>query len=305
VPDHRSNIASTPVSWLQVQIDLGTIDPGPLEHALLELGAVCIEFSDAGNQPILEPDPDTTPLWEKIRVAALFSVDTSETAVRLAVAGSVTPARTPRIRFSIIEDQDWISKWKRNLKPAVFGGKLWICPPDTPGPAAGRVSVTMEPGLAFGTGSHPTTALCLNWLADQKLQHQSILDFGCGSGILGIAGLALGADHVTAVDIDKQAITATRENSERNQCANRLRVHTPDLLDATETFDLIVANILSGTLVTLEPLLRSHSRSGTKIALSGILTSQITEVSDAYSQWIAFDPPVTRLDWAIITGYTI
>jgi ribosomal protein L11 methyltransferase len=293
------------VSWLRVQIDLGDIDPEPLEHALLELGAVSIEYCDAGNDPILEPDPGTAPLWGKVRVAALFSVDTSETLVRLAIAGSITLADAPPAHFSIVEDKDWISEWKQNLKPAVFGGKLWICPPDTPEPAAGNVSVTMEPGLAFGTGAHPTTALCLSWLVAQNLQNKSILDFGCGSGILGIAALALGADHATAVDIDQQALTATRENTRRNQCTHRLRVLAPDSLDPAETFDLIVANILSGTLVSLEPQLRGHSRSGTRIALSGILTSQITEVSGAYSQWIAFDPPVTRQNWAIISGYTV
>ena len=260
MPDHRSNVASKPVSWLQVQIDLGDIGPDPVEQALVELGAVCIEFSDAGNEPILEPDPGTTPLWEKVRVAALFGVDTSETAIRLAIAGSLTPDPMPLVRFSIIEDKDWIAEWKQNLKPAVFGGALWVCPPDTACPATGGVSITMEPGLAFGTGSHPTTALCLEWLANQPLQQKSILDFGCGSGILGIAGIALGASHVTAVDIDKQALTATLENSQRNRCANHLKVCAAELLDTAETFDLIVANILSGTLIALEPVLRRHSR---------------------------------------------
>jgi ribosomal protein L11 methyltransferase len=293
------------VSWLRVQIDLGDTDPEPLEHALLELGAVSIEYCDAGNDPILEPDPGTAPLWAKVRVAALFSVDTSETIVRLAIAGSITLPDAPLIYFSIVADKDWISAWQRNLKPAVFGDKLWICPPGTADPAAGSVSVTMEPGLAFGTGAHPTTALCLSWLTTQQLQNKSILDFGCGSGILGIAALALGADHVTAVDIDQQALTATLENARRNQCTQRLRVLEPDLLDPAKTFDLIVANILSGTLVSLEPRLRGHSRSGTRIALSGILTTQITEVSDAYRRWITFDPPVTRQNWAVITGYTV
>jgi ribosomal protein L11 methyltransferase len=300
--DHRQKLTTTPASWLQVQIDLGDIPPGPLEHALLELGAVSIEYGDAGDEPIFEPDPDTTPLWQYIRITALFNAGASEIDVRLAIAGSTSADNSPFVRFSIVEEQDWVSKWKQSLQPTMFGANLWICPPDTPCPAPGGVAVTMEPGLAFGTGSHPTTALCLDWLATQPLADKSILDYGCGSGILGIAGIALGARQVTAVDIDRQALTATHENALRNQFANRIRIQPSDLLDTSERFDVIVANILSGTLVELAPVLKAHSRSGTRIALSGILTSQISDVSDAYREWVTFNPSVTRREWAIMVG---
>ena len=303
--DHLPKLPSTPANWLQVQVELGDTSPDALEQALLELGAVSIELSDAGNDPIWEPAPDTTPLWGNLRIAALFSANTSETSVRLAIAGSTPLDQKLPVRFSIIEDEDWVAKWTQSLQPTVFGDNLWICPPDTPCPVTGDISVTMAPGLAFGTGSHPTTALCLEWLASQRLEHKSILDFGWGSGILGIAGLALGAARGTAVDLDNQALTATRENAQHNHCANRLRVHQADLLDAADSFDLIVANILSGTLIELEPLLKSHSRRGTMIALSGILISQIAEVSDTYRYWVNFNPAKRQLGWAILTGYAV
>jgi ribosomal protein L11 methyltransferase len=305
VSKHRPKPASTSASWLQVQVELGDIPPDPIEQALLKLGAVSIELTDAGDQPIWEPDPDTTPLWQKVRITALFSADTSETVIRIAIAGSTTTDRPPVTRFSIVEDKDWVREWTQSLEPTLFGDHLWICPPGTALSDSDGIAVTMEPGLAFGTGSHPTTALCLDWLAHESVQDKTILDFGCGSGILGIAGVALGAAHVTAVDIDKQALTATLENAKRNQCVNRLHIQQSDLIDATQKFDVIVANILSRTLIEFAPALRAHCRSGTRIALSGILTSQIGEVSDAYRQWVDFDPAVSRLEWAILAGSAI
>jgi ribosomal protein L11 methyltransferase len=305
VSDRSPTTGSTPTNWLLVQIDIGDNKPEPLEQALLNLGAVSVEYSDAGNDPILEPAPETTPLWKNIRMAALLSPDTSEFTVRLAVAGASSSEQSPEILLSIVENEDWVSKWKQTLKPTCFGEKLWICPPDTPCPENGAVSMTMEPGLAFGTGAHPTTALCLDWLATQRLRGETILDFGCGSGILGIAGLVLGANCATAVDIDVQALTATLENARRNQCETRLRVRGSGLPDSDETFDVIVANILSGTLIEFEPSLRKHARPGTKIALSGILTSQVTDVFDAYRPWVDFDPPTEQQEWAILTGCAI
>jgi ribosomal protein L11 methyltransferase len=290
------------MSWLQVHIDLGNIRPEPVEEALVQLGATSIEYRDGGGEPIWEPAPGTAPLWVKTRVAALFDRDASQTKVLLAVAGSVAPAPMPEVRFSFVEDEDWISRWKRGLEPTRHGSKLWICPPGMPCPDTRGIRVTLAPGLAFGTGSHPTTALCLDWLAEQTCDDQSVLDFGCGSGILAIAALALGARTATAVDIDEQALTATRENASQNLGSERLQICPANRLALREPFDIVVANILSNTLIELAPVMRRHCESGTRIALSGILTDQVPDVCCAYASWVEFEPPVEREDWAILFG---
>jgi ribosomal protein L11 methyltransferase len=297
------------MAWLQIQIDLGEIPPDPVEQALLRIGAVSIELGEAGGddggEPILEPAPGATPLWKNIRLSALLDEQTDRTEALLAVAASVAPAPMPEVRFSVIGDEDWAAKWKQEFRPTCFGAKLWICPPDMPCPDKDGIRVTLAPGLAFGTGAHPTTAMCLDWLAESDCVSRSLLDYGCGSGILAIAGLALGARAVTAVDLDAQALTATQRNAQANPGAERLRVCRPDQLDPAGGFDLIVANILSNTLIELVPVLRGHSRTGTRITLSGILTTQAPDVRNAYASWIDFDPLREREEWALLSGTVV
>ena len=204
---------STEMTWLEVRIDLGKLRVEPIERALLDIGAVTIEYSDAADDPIFEPAPGTTPLWNATQISALFEDGVSETLIRLAVAQSIAPVPMPSMHFAIIEDQDWVANWRRDLSPMQFGQHLWICPTGIAGPDDEAMVVTIEPGLGFGTGSHATTRLCLEWLSQRQLQKKTVLDFGCGSGILGIASLALGASQVTAVDIDEHALTATRDNA--------------------------------------------------------------------------------------------
>jgi ribosomal protein L11 methyltransferase len=290
------------MSWLKIQFDLGDIEPEQVEQALLEIGAVSIEYRDGGDKPIIEPEPGTSPLWEKVRIAALFGKDTDETTIFLTIANSVAPASMPKIEFSTVEARDWVADFQQDLQPMKFGSHLWVCPLDVPCPDAQGISIAMEPGLGFGTGSHPTTAMCLDWLAGQPLLNKTVLDYGCGSGILSIAALALGARRATGVDIDAQARQATRENARRNQCLELLQICPATGADSAEKFDLIVANILSGTLIDLESEIRRHCRSGTKIALSGILTSQTVDVSTAYEHWVDLDPLENRREWAILGG---
>ena len=290
------------MSWLQVRIDLGELRAGPIEQALLDIGAVTIEYSDAGNNPIFEPTPGTTPLWNTTQISALFEDGVTETAIQLEVAKSIAPTAMPSMHFAIIEDQNWVANWQRDLSPMQFGERLWICPSGTACPDDKAKVVTIEPGLGFGTGSHPTTRLCLEWLSQRQLRNKTVLDFGCGSGILGIASLALGASEGAAVDIDEQALTATRENARRNDCLAQLRVLSAECLEAITSFDLIVANILSSTLIKLEPDFRAYSRPGADIVLSGILTSQADEVVRAYEQWINLSCSAQQDDWVILTG---
>jgi ribosomal protein L11 methyltransferase len=290
------------MNWLQVHIELREIPPDRIEQALLDFGAGAIEIRDAGGEPIWEPAPGTTPIWRETRVVALFDDDVNQTTLLLAIAAAVAPAPLPKVRFSVIEDQDWISAWKQDVRPTLFGPNLWVCPPDDVCPDADGIVVEMVPGMAFGTGTHPTTALCLEWLANQSCAGRTALDFGCGSGILAISAAALGAETVTAVDNDQQALTATRENAKRNGCLERLRICEPTQLAPDDDFDLIVANILSNTLVELAPLLRDRCHSGANIALSGILTDQAADVLAAYSGWIDFDPPQNRDEWIMLSG---
>ncbi len=293
------------MNWLQVEIELGELEPDPVEQALLELGALSIELSDSGNDPILEPEPGTTPLWKSIKIAALLDIELSQKVVRRAIEKSVAPALLPSIRFTTLAEQDWIAKWKQDLRPERFGNNFWVCPIGQPCPDPAGIAIHLEPGLAFGTGSHPTTALCLAWLTKQNLVDKSLLDYGCGSGILAVAGVALGAANATGVDIDEQALIAARDNARNNECIDQIQVLATGQLDSSNSFDFIVANILSDALVGLAPALKHHSHPGTRIALSGILSDQAGTVRDAYQNWFEFDEPQQSKEWVMLTGTVI
>ena len=294
------------MNWLRVHIELEDNDPAPVEQALLGLGAVSIELSDAADDPIFEPAPGSAPLWPTLHLRALFVDSIDDTAIRLAVAGAIDGGSLPAMRFEPIADRDWIESWRQSLEPMKFGRNLWIYPTGSPCPEPGATVVELDPGLAFGTGSHPTTALCLDWLADGTAPSGTVLDYGCGSGILSIAALALGAGRVLAVDLDEQALRATLDNADRNRVTGRLTVARPeaarDKAGERQAFDRIVANILSGALVELSGELRGFARTGTRIALSGILTGQADRVAAAYRPWVDFAPPIERDDWILLTG---
>jgi len=290
------------MSWLKVQVDVDEACVDPLESVLTAFGAVAVEFADAEDQPILEPAPGATPLWRRVRVTALFEASTSHTEIQLAIASVMEPGALPAIRFGIIEDEDWVARLRDELVPLQFGKDLWVCPPGKAPDGPATTIITMEPVLAFGTGTHPTTSLCMDWLAENPPRDLHILDYGCGSGILGISALALGAASVTGVDIDRQALTATRNNAERNSGSERLVTYEPDALPDSTKCDVLVANILSGTLIDLAPTLRQHCHAGTAIALSGILTEQAESVAAAYREWAQMQAPTEREGWVLLTG---
>ena len=295
------------MNWLRVDIDLEGLDPAPFEQALTELGAVATTLSDAADDRssasgILEPAPGATPIWPLVKLSALFAESVDETRIRLAVAGATDGPELPAMQFETVAEQDWIADWQQSLKPLRAGPGLWICPTGTPCPEPGARVVELDPGLAFGTGEHPTTALCLEWLAASPAPVGSLLDYGCGSGILGIAALRLGAEQVVSVDLDEQALRATHENAERNGVLAGLTVCTPERARQHGPFDRIVANILSGTLIELAAELRGFCRAGTCLAMTGILTHQAHSVQDAYTDWVDFRTPVQRGDWILLTG---
>jgi len=293
------------MNWLRVHINLERIDPSPVEQALVELGAVAIELSDAADDPILEPAPGATPLWPTLRIGALFNAAIDDTVIRLAVAGAIGTGPMPTMHFESVADQDWIENWQQTLQPMRFGRNLWICPAGSKCPEQDGTVIELDQGLAFGTGSHPTTALCLDWLANSDDHSGTVLDYGCGSGILSIAALALGATRVLGIDLDEQALRATRDNADRNHVTGRLDIIRPEAASKDWKFDRIVANILSSTLIELATELRGFCHTGTRIALSGILTDQTESVTAAYRPWVEFELPIERDDWALLSGTVI
>ena len=290
------------MAWLQLEFPLGELDAERVQGALESLGALAVTLADAADDPIYEPPPGATPLWQRARVTALFEANTDRSAVREALAATLD-APLPTHRFSVLADRDWSREWLKDFKPMRFGARLWVVPTAYAAPEPGAVNLVLDPGLAFGTGTHPTTALCLEWLDSHAaaLADRRLLDFGCGSGILAIAAALLGAREVEALDLDPQALIATSENAERNGVAARIEVALP-AAGAPGPFDLLVANILSGPLIELAPTLMARIDRGAPFALSGILAAQAAEVAAAYAPFATMASPVTRGDWVRLDG---
>ena len=286
--------------WLQLRIDSTRQQSAALEDALLSTGALSVTLEDNADQPILEPALGETPLWDNTRVTGLFEagIDTAATA---SAIGRLTPL--PAHRWEILEDKDWAREWMQQFQPIRFGERLWICPSWLEPPEPDAVNLLLDPGLAFGTGTHPTTALCLRWLDGLELSGKTVLDYGCGSGILGIAALLLGADQLIAVDNDPQALQATRDNAHRNSItADKLLCCLPDAVPTGLLADITVANILAGPLQQLAPQISAMTADGGLLALSGIISEQAATLGDCYGQWFSMQPPFSEQDWVRLTG---
>lgn len=287
--------------WVQVRLAITPDQAETYEDALLEVGAVSVTFMDAEDQPIFEPDLGTTPLWSHTHLLALFEDGTDETAL-LAHLQLLTGGELPQHQVERVEDQDWERSWMDNFQPMRFGQRLWIVPSWHTAPQPDAVNLLLDPGLAFGTGTHPTTALCLEWLDGQALAGDTVLDFGCGSGILAIAALLLGAEQALGTDIDPQALEASRDNASRNGIEPaQFPVYLPADLPQ-QPVDVVVANILAGPLVSLAGQLTALVKSGGRLALSGILAEQAEEVRAAYAEAFDLDPTAERDGWIRISG---
>ncbi len=289
------------MSWLIASVELGEVPSAPVEAALLALGAVSIEYRDAGDEPILEPAPGETPLWSRLTVSALLPAETEPDSLRLAIAAAAQPLPPPTLALRRLDDRDWLAAWRDSLAPRRFSGGLWVCPRKHARPADASHVVWLDPGLAFGTGSHPTTSLCLDWIAT-RVTNGSLLDYGCGSGVLGLAGLAMGARQLVCVDIDPQALSATAANARFNRQTAVTEILAPQDLPAGRQFDFVVANILSGILIDLAPQLSAHCKSGASIALTGILTEQTEQVCAAYARWFGNLSVQERDGWVLLSG---
>jgi len=289
-------------------MDLEKLNPDRVEEIFARHGAQSITFTDAGDKPVLEPAPGETPMWHDTRITGLFSPETDISLLQDDLRGSFEIDTLPRHETTDLEDREWEREWIRGFVPMQFGARLWICPGDTSVDDEDAIVVRLDPGLAFGTGTHATTALCLDWLDNLQLQGSTMLDYGCGSGVLAIAALKLGCKSALAMDIDPQAITATRSNAIHNEVEDQLTAAI-SADDIEGQFDIVVANILAGPLTELAEPIACHVNSGCVLALSGILSEQVDEVLTAYSPWIEFDEPVCReqdgQSWARLTGRRI
>jgi ribosomal protein L11 methyltransferase len=235
----------------------------------------------------------------------LFTADANFDELRADLISSLDLAALPKHAISVLQDRDWEREWLKDFGPMKFASRLWICPGDTEVYDTDAVIVRLDPGLAFGTGTHPTTALCLEWLDGLDLEGASILDYGCGSGVLAIAALLLGSERAVAMDIDQQAVRATVDNALRNKVRDRIEV-SDHRDDVSGEFDVVVANILAGPLIELAESIAAHVKGGCLLALSGILCEQVEEVLNAYRPWIEFEEPALREQggqiWARLNG---
>jgi ribosomal protein L11 methyltransferase len=289
------------MSWLQLSIDVAKPQVPLLELVFERLGALSVTLADAGDQPLLEPAPGEEKIWQHTRVVGLFEGTTAIDDLRAALNLALDRDLTRNLRIETLQERVWERVWLEHFKPMRFGRRLWVCPAGQPPPTAGAVSVELDPGLAFGTGTHPTTALCLEWLEGQDLSGKTLLDYGCGSGILAIAALRLGAASAVAVDHDSQALEATRDNAHKNHVFERLTTYLPSTTPH-RPHDLLVANILAGPLIELAPRLCGLLKTGGSIALSGILEEQAGRVETAYAPWVELGPRQQRYEWVRLQG---
>jgi ribosomal protein L11 methyltransferase len=293
--------------WLELSLTVRSEQQPRVEEALDDLGALSITLQDADaetpdEQAIFEPGVGELPLWPTITLNALFDADTDRRGLSEAL-GDLLPWLEPdHMQFRDVADEDWERAWMDQFKPMAFGRRLWIYPWNIEPPAdEDIVVVRLDPGLAFGSGTHPTTALCLAWLDSLDLKGKSIVDFGCGSGILAIAALKLGAASAVGVDNDPQALTASADNAERNEVADRLALFLPEDLEA-EPADVFIANILAGPLGELAPTFAAAAKPGAPFAISGILHGQEEELLQRYADWFDELRVDTQEDWVRISG---
>ena len=288
------------MSWLQFSIDVLREQVEAVTAALEDAGAQSVTLQDAADELLIEPLPGTRPVWRNPRVVALFPAEADARAIEAALRAALAEP-LPALTVSVLEDRDWSTTWRETFRPMRFGEHLWVCPSGEACPEPDAVVVTLDPGFAFGTGTHATTAMCLEWLDSHRPAGGQVIDYGCGSGILAIAARKLGAGRVLATDIDPSALEATRANALANGIAVDFDVCFPQELDTTPV-DLVLANILANPLQELAAELAGYLRPGGTILLTGILEDQAEAVMSSYAAWIEFDPPRQRDEWVLLTG---
>lgn len=292
--------------WLAITVQTEARFEERMSSAFEDLGAVAVTLLDAEDQPIYEPAPGQTPLWRNLTMQALFPEGSDERGIVFALSALQPGLDLRRIAVEQVEDRDWTRVWIDDFQPMQFGERLWVVPSAHAIPAQAQrddaVVLRLDPGLAFGTGNHATTAQCLAWLAEQPLDGARVLDFGCGSGILAIAAARLGAAEVIAVDNDSQALTATADNAAANDVGDRVRALAAEAWSPAGDCDVVIANILANTLMELAPLIAAALRPDGRVALSGVLPEQGDEVAAVYAALGIELARSERDGWLLLSG---
>jgi ribosomal protein L11 methyltransferase len=287
--------------WLEVNLEVGQSETDQASAALESADALAVTLQNPGEGEILEPGVGETPFWLRVRVTGLFAAEVDQQQLLLQLLSLGIVERPDQMLFSELADQQWERSWMDRFEPMQFGSRLWIYPSTVEPPDNDDIILRLDPGLAFGTGTHPTTALCLAWLDSAALTGRTVVDYGCGSGILAIAAALLGAGKVIAVDNDPQALSATRENAARNNVGGKIETLAPEVFDCRNA-DVVLANILSRPLIDLAPLLTGCLVNDGNIVLSGILEDQAGSVQVAYSNAIQWHETNIQQGWVCLFG---
>jgi len=288
--------------WLEISISVAEEATATAELVFEQLGALAVTLQDDADNPVLEPGPGMTPLWPTVHVCGLFDAGADREHLLESLRAVPGADRPDRIRWRKVGDQDWERAWMERFAPMKFGDRLWIVPGGMQIPFdPDNIEIRLDPGLAFGTGTHPTTALCLEWLDGQNVNNRTVVDYGCGSGILGLAAALKGAARVVCVDNDPQALQATRENATRNGVSHLIECLSPEEYEKAPA-DIVLANILAAPLVALAPMLLQSLLPGGSLVLSGILQDQSEDVLAAYENHLSAVTVKTLEGWVRIQG---
>ncbi|MEZ9785306.1 50S ribosomal protein L11 methyltransferase [Vibrio breoganii] len=289
--------------WIQIKLNATDKNAEQISDMLMEqTGALSVTFLDAKDTPVFEPLPGETRLWGETDILALYDAEADTQWILGQIASSNLLEQGFAHKVEQLEDKDWEREWMDNFHPMKFGERLWVCPSWREIPEPDAINVMLDPGLAFGTGTHPTTSLCLEWLEGLDLEGKTVIDFGCGSGILAIAAIKLGAKKVVGIDIDPQAIIASKDNAERNGVKDQLEVFLPQDQPENLIADVVVANILAGPLRDLSGVITSLVKDEGELAMSGVLDTQAEDVANYYRDQFDIAPIAEMQEWCRISG---
>jgi len=288
--------------WQQLKIQLHSENASYFEQILFDSDAISISYLDAEDQPVFQEEPGSTPLWDNTFLLCLFNTKTDLGSLLNKLRCNTKVLNNKSLNIELIEDQDWERSWMKDFEPIQFGEKLWICPSWLSPPEPNAVNIKLDPGLAFGTGNHATTSLCLRWLDQADVRGSEVIDYGCGSGVLSIASALLGAVKVHSVDNDPQAISATIDNSRRNKVpGDVLTTYLPEAVPPVHA-DILIANILERPLIDLSEKFAELVKKGGYIALSGLLEEQIPSLLSCYDRWFDMEAPQVEQGWVLLCG---
>ena len=288
--------------WQQLKIQLHSEDTSYFEQILFDSDAISISYLDAEDQPVFQEEPGSTPLWDNTFLLCLFNTKTDLGSLLNKLRCNTKVLNNKSLNIELIEDQDWERSWMKDFEPIKFGEKLWICPSWLSPPEPNAVNIKLDPGLAFGTGNHATTSLCLRWLDQADVRGSEVIDYGCGSGVLSIASALLGAVKVHSVDNDPQAISATIDNSRRNKVpGDVLTTYLPEAFPPVHA-DILIANILERPLIDLSEKFAELVKKGGYITLSGLLEEQIPSLLSCYDRWFDMEAPQVEQGWVLLCG---